>query len=95
MKNQLKQVIYTACEFPTVQAVQFLIDGKVVPYMSESVYTEKPLHFRCSSVVDRQVRSPGLFTRGLAPGILYLLQFYHFSLYFLVMTAKNSCTCRV
>ena len=43
MKNQLKQVIYTACEFPTVQAVQFLIDGKVVPYMSESVYTEKPL----------------------------------------------------
>ena len=43
MKNQLKQVIYTACEFPTVKAVQFLIDGKVVPYMSESVYTEKPL----------------------------------------------------
>ena len=43
MKNQLKQVIYTASEFPTVKAVQFLIDGKVVPYMSESVYTEKPL----------------------------------------------------
>ena len=43
MKNQLKQVIYTASEFPTVQAVQFLIDGKVVPYLSESVYTEKPL----------------------------------------------------
>ena len=43
MKNQLKQVIYTACEFPTVKAVQFLIDGKVVPYLSESVYTEKPL----------------------------------------------------
>ena len=43
MKNQLKQIIYTASEFPTVKAVQFLIDGKVVPYMSESVYTEKPL----------------------------------------------------
>lgn len=43
MKNQLKQIVYTASEFPTVKAVQFLIDGKVVPYMSESVYTEKPL----------------------------------------------------
>lgn len=44
MKNQLKQIIYTASEFPTVKAVQFLIDGKVVPYLSESVYTEKPLN---------------------------------------------------
>ena len=43
MKNQLKQVIYTASEFPTVKAVQFLIEGKVVPYLGESVYTEKPL----------------------------------------------------
>ena len=43
MKTQLKQIIYTASEFPTVRAVQFLIDGKKVSYMSESIYTEKPL----------------------------------------------------
>ena len=43
MKNQLKQIIYTASEFPTVKAVQFLIDGKKVDYISEGVKTKEPL----------------------------------------------------
>ena len=43
MQTQLKQIIYTATEFPTVKAVQFLIDGNKVSYMSESIYTEQPL----------------------------------------------------
>ena len=44
MKNQLKQVIYTASEFPTVKAVQFLIDGKKVDYISEGIRTKEPLN---------------------------------------------------
>ena len=43
MKNQLKQIIYTASEFPTVKAVQFLIDGKKVDYIAEGVKTKEPL----------------------------------------------------
>ena len=43
MKNQLKQVIFTASEFPTVKAVQFLIDGKKVDYISEGICTKEPL----------------------------------------------------
>ena len=43
MRNQLKQIIYTASEFPTVKAVQFLIDGKKVDYISEGVKTKEPL----------------------------------------------------
>ena len=43
MKSQLKQIIYTASEFSEIKAVQFLIDGKIVPYMADTVYTEKPL----------------------------------------------------
>ena len=43
MKNQLKQIIYTATEFPTVKAVQFLIDGKKVDYISEGIRTQEPL----------------------------------------------------
>ncbi len=44
MKNQLKQVIFTASEFPTVKAVQFLIDGKKVDYISEGICTKEPLN---------------------------------------------------
>ena len=43
MKNQLKQIIYTASEFPTVKAVQFLIDGKKVDYIFEGICTKEPL----------------------------------------------------
>ena len=42
--NQLKQLIYTATEFPTVNAVQIMIEGKVHSYMGpEGVYIGEPL----------------------------------------------------
>ena len=43
MKNQLKQIVYTASEFPTVRAVQFLVDGQKVDYIAEGIMTKEPL----------------------------------------------------
>lgn len=41
---QLSQIVYTATEFPTVDAVQFLIEGRKVEYLGpEGVYIGKPL----------------------------------------------------
>ena len=42
--NQLKQIVYTATEFPTVNSVQFMIEGKVKNYLGgEGVVIGKPL----------------------------------------------------
>lgn len=41
---QLKQIVYTATEFPTVDSVQILIEGKSYEYLSpEGVFIGKPL----------------------------------------------------
>ncbi len=41
---QLKQVVYSATEFPTVKQVQILIDGKTASYLGpEGLYIGKPL----------------------------------------------------
>lgn len=41
---QLKQIVYTATAFPSVQDVQILVEGKVKDYLGgEGVYTGKPL----------------------------------------------------
>lgn len=41
---QLKQIIYTATEFPTVEQVQILIEGKTVRYLgSEGIPIDHPL----------------------------------------------------
>jgi len=42
--GQLKQIVYTATNFPTVQDVQFLIEGEKHDYLGgEGVYIGKPL----------------------------------------------------
>lgn len=44
MIAQLKQVVYSATEFPTVKKVQILIEGKASDYLGpEGVYIGKPL----------------------------------------------------
>jgi spore germination protein GerM len=44
MIAELKQVVYTATEFPTVKAVQILVEGEVSKYMGpEGVAIDKPL----------------------------------------------------
>jgi germination protein M len=44
MIAELKQVVYTATEFPTVKAVQILVDGEVTKYLGpEGVAIDKPL----------------------------------------------------
>jgi germination protein M len=44
LKAQLKQVVYTATEFPNIEKVQILIDGKKVDYLAqEGVYIGAPL----------------------------------------------------
>lgn len=41
---QLKQIVHTATEFPTVSRVQFLVKGKKVNYLGgEGIYIGKPL----------------------------------------------------
>lgn len=41
---QLKQIVYTATEFPTVKRVQFLIEGQTITYLSpEGIDISKPL----------------------------------------------------
>jgi germination protein M len=43
-KNQLKQIVFTATEFPNVKKVQFLIEGKVKNYLGgEGIVIDKPL----------------------------------------------------
>ena len=44
LQAQLKQVVYSATEFPTVKQVQILIDGKTADYLGpEGLYIGKPL----------------------------------------------------
>jgi hypothetical protein len=40
---QLKQIIWTATEFSTVQDVQFLIEGRRVDYLGEGIWIGSPL----------------------------------------------------
>jgi len=41
--GQLKQIVYTATTFPTVQDVQFLIEGEKRDYLGEGIYIGTPL----------------------------------------------------
>ena len=42
--SQLRQIVYTATEFQTVQSVQFLVDGERLSYLGpESPYIGDPL----------------------------------------------------
>jgi spore germination protein GerM len=41
--GQLKQIVYTATSFPTVQDVQFLIEGEKRDYLGEGIYIGAPL----------------------------------------------------
>jgi hypothetical protein len=41
--GQLKQIVYTATSFPTVQDVQFLIEGQKRDYLGEGIYIGSPL----------------------------------------------------
>jgi spore germination protein GerM len=44
LEAQLKQVVYSATEFPTVKRVQILIDGKTASYLGpEGLFIGKPL----------------------------------------------------
>jgi len=40
---QIKQIVLTATEFPNVKDVQFLIDGKIVDFLSEGVKIRNPI----------------------------------------------------
>jgi len=40
---QIKQIVWTATEFPNVRNVQFLIDGKEVDFLSEGVVIRNPI----------------------------------------------------
>jgi len=43
-RTQVLQIVYTATEFPGIQGVQFLLEGRKVDYLSpEGVYIGKPL----------------------------------------------------
>ncbi len=41
--GQLKQIVYTSTSFPTVQDVQFLIEGEKRDYLGEGLYIGAPL----------------------------------------------------
>lgn len=43
MEAQLAQIVYTATQFPTVSAVQFLIEGEKKSYLTDGSYIELPL----------------------------------------------------
>jgi len=43
MLTQLRQVVYTATEFPTVKSVQFLIEGKRQEFIAEGIYVGAPM----------------------------------------------------
>ena len=40
---QIKQIVWTATEFPNVQNVQFLIEGRKVDFLSEGVVINRPI----------------------------------------------------
>jgi spore germination protein GerM len=40
---QLRQIIWTATEFPTVKDVQILIEGRVVNFLGESILIGSPI----------------------------------------------------
>jgi spore germination protein GerM len=40
---QIKQIVWTATEFPNVTDVQFLIDGQKVDFLSEGVVIRNPI----------------------------------------------------
>ena len=40
---QLQQIVYTATEFPSVQSVQILLEGKKIDYLHEGIYVGNPL----------------------------------------------------
>ncbi|MCL2138285.1 MAG: GerMN domain-containing protein [Treponema sp.] len=40
---QIKQIVLTATEFPTVEKVQFLIEGEIVNFLSEGVMIRDPI----------------------------------------------------
>jgi spore germination protein GerM len=44
LRAELRQIVYTATEFPTVEAVQILVNGTRLDYLSsEGIYIGKPL----------------------------------------------------
>jgi spore germination protein GerM len=43
-KGQLRQVVFTATEFPTVKDVQILIEGSRVDFLSEYIWIGSPLN---------------------------------------------------
>jgi spore germination protein GerM len=40
---QLRQIVFTATEFPTVQDVQILIEGRRVDYLGEGIWIGSPV----------------------------------------------------
>jgi germination protein M len=40
---ELKQIVYTATEFPTVSSVKFLIENREIDYLSEGINISRPL----------------------------------------------------
>jgi hypothetical protein len=40
---QIKQIVWTATEFPNIQNVQFLIEGNIVDFLSEGVVINSPI----------------------------------------------------
>jgi spore germination protein GerM len=42
-EGQIKQIVWTAMEFPNVKDVQFRIDGNIVDFLSEGVVISKPI----------------------------------------------------
>ena len=43
IEAQLRQIVWTATEFPNVHNVQFLINGKKITYISEGISIENPI----------------------------------------------------
>lgn len=41
---QLKQIVWTATEFPNVENVQILIEGRRVDYLGEGIWIGSPLN---------------------------------------------------
>jgi spore germination protein GerM len=41
---QLKQIVWTATEFPTVKDVQILIEGRRIDYLGEGIWIGSPLN---------------------------------------------------
>lgn len=43
MEAQLAQIVFTATQFPTVSAVQFLVEGEKRAYLNDGIYIGEPL----------------------------------------------------